>query len=191
MDGSHLMQLDNALTCVFATRMVITPIPTWYDGCLFRSRAEARFAAFLNVHNESWRYEPQGYRLGNNDCYLPDFWLPRIRGYLEVKGLYDWTVRKPQRFAEAEIEEHAVYLAVGGIPGQRQLTTAGWWDRGLGVQSLTPGYRWDEWFPPDSPEVLAACEAARSERFGGGCTAPRPRYAPRPRRLQRELRYRS
>jgi len=147
--------------------VTITAIPTFHAGCRFRSRAEARYATFLDALTDPWRYEPQGWVLDNDECYLPDFWLPRLGGYLEVKGMWDESVRKVQRFAVAEIEEHPVYLAVGGIPSHRQLLTAGWWDPGeeLGVTSLTPGFDWGMWFPPTDGAVLAACETARSERF--------------------------
>lgn len=147
--------------------MVIKAIETWYAHCRFRSKLEARFAVLFDHLDWPWQYEPQGWHLGNDECYLPDFWLPTLNAYLEVKGMWDHTVRKAQRFAQAEIEEHAVYLAVGGIPGHRQLASVGWWepDQPCGVTNLTPAFDWDSWAPAGSDAVVAACEAARSARF--------------------------
>lgn len=148
--------------------MTITAIETVHAHCRFRSRTEARYAVFLDALDEPWRYEAQGWRF-SGECYLPDFWLPRLQSYLEVKGLWDTTVRKAQHFASEEIEEHPVYLAVGGIPSHRQLSSVGWWDptTELGVISLTPGFEWSTWFPPETETVLLASESARSERFAG------------------------
>ncbi|MDQ0368980.1 hypothetical protein [Catenuloplanes indicus] len=33
-----------------------------------------------------WRYEPEGYRLSNGVKYLPDFYLPELDTWVEVKG---------------------------------------------------------------------------------------------------------
>jgi hypothetical protein len=66
------------------TTTSIQPIETRYRGCRFRSRLEARFAVFLDALRVPWEYEPQGFRL-EDVCYLPDFWLPEQRQWLEIK----------------------------------------------------------------------------------------------------------
>ena len=53
--------------------MTIKPIETLYRGHYFRSKAEARFAVFLDCLGVKWEYEPQGFDLGNGLKYLPDF----------------------------------------------------------------------------------------------------------------------
>jgi hypothetical protein len=60
-------------------------IETEYKGRLFRSRTEARHAIFLDCMNEPWEYEKEGYDLPSGR-YLPDFWLPRLDCWLEIKG---------------------------------------------------------------------------------------------------------
>lgn len=60
-------------------------IPTEYQGILFRSRSEARWAVFFNTLGIRWEYEKEGYQLGDI-CYLPDFWLPEQDCWFEVKG---------------------------------------------------------------------------------------------------------
>jgi hypothetical protein len=65
--------------------MVIKPIETRYAGCLFRSRTEARWAVFFDALRLEWEYEKEGYPL-KFGWYLPDFYLPLIGVFFEVKG---------------------------------------------------------------------------------------------------------
>lgn len=75
----------------------IKPLDTLYDGHYFRSRTEARWAVFFNALGIKYEYEPEGYKLEDGTCYLPDFWLPDVGGrtedhrtgiWFEVKGIY-------------------------------------------------------------------------------------------------------
>lgn len=61
-------------------------IETTYAGCRFRSRLEARWAVFFDHAEIDWSYEPEGQVLADGTRYLPDFWLPRQRVWLEIKG---------------------------------------------------------------------------------------------------------
>lgn len=64
-------------------------IDTRYDGCLFRSRREARWAVFFNTAEIPWEYEEQGYDLGEAGWYLPDFRINKgtpAECFFEVKG---------------------------------------------------------------------------------------------------------
>ena len=84
--------------------MTIKPIETLYRGHYFRSKAEARFAVFLDCLGVKWDYEPQGFDLGNGLKYLPDFKIYDVSTchnsdggkictydymYVEVKGIWD------------------------------------------------------------------------------------------------------
>lgn len=60
--------------------MTITALPTTYAGTTFRSRLEADWAATLDDRNINWDYEPEGYLLTDGTKYLPDFYLPTVRG---------------------------------------------------------------------------------------------------------------
>lgn len=67
----------------------IKPIETVYKGCRFRSRLEARWAVFFDEMGIDWEYEPEGFEFihdGKTVRYLPDFYLPNDRFYVEVKG---------------------------------------------------------------------------------------------------------
>lgn len=66
--------------------MNIKPIQTSYKGYLFRSRLEARWAVFFDTLGIKWEYEKEGYDLGEEGWYLPDFWLPEEKIWVEIKG---------------------------------------------------------------------------------------------------------
>ena len=61
--------------------MTIKAIETLYRGHYFRSKAEARFAVFLDCLGVKWEYEPQGFDLGNGLKYLPDFKIYDVSTY--------------------------------------------------------------------------------------------------------------
>lgn len=64
----------------------IKPIETRYKGYRFRSRLEARWAVFFDSLGLKWEYEPEGFDLGFGELYLPDFWLPEMNAWVEIKG---------------------------------------------------------------------------------------------------------
>lgn len=71
-------------------RGAIQAIETRYAGCKFRSRTEARWGVVFDALGEPWRYESEDFYVrepgGRAIRYLPDFWLPRLRVWVEVKG---------------------------------------------------------------------------------------------------------
>ena len=69
----------------------IKAIETVYNGYKFRSRLEARWAVFFESAGIEYQYEPEGFVLVDGTHYLPDFYLPKMKGrsgpvYVEVKG---------------------------------------------------------------------------------------------------------
>ena len=60
-------------------------IETIYNDYRFRSRLEARWAIFFDALGVEYTYEPEGYDLGENGYYLPDFWLPKLKLWVEIK----------------------------------------------------------------------------------------------------------
>lgn len=60
-------------------------IETEYNGYKFRSRLEARWAVFFDALGIEYEYENEGYDL-DGVGYLPDFWLPRLDLWVEIKG---------------------------------------------------------------------------------------------------------
>ena len=63
----------------------IKPIDTIFKGNRFRSRLEARWAVFFDELRIKYDYEPEGYALAEHGNYLPDFWLPEFKLWVEVK----------------------------------------------------------------------------------------------------------
>jgi hypothetical protein len=61
-------------------------VPSWYAGVTFRSKLEADWAATLDAWNIRWDYEPETITLPSGVNYIPDFWLPDVGIWLEVKG---------------------------------------------------------------------------------------------------------
>lgn len=63
----------------------VKPIETEYNGYRFRSRLEARWAVFFDTAGIPYEYEPEGFVLTDGTYYLPDFYLPWYRCYVEIK----------------------------------------------------------------------------------------------------------
>lgn len=59
-------------------------LPSRYAGILFRSRTEARWAVLFNWAGLQWNYEQEGFALDAGN-YLPDFFLPELGLWFEVK----------------------------------------------------------------------------------------------------------
>lgn len=94
----------------------MNPIETSYAGCRFRSRLEARWAVFFDKLGIEWQYEPQGYKF-DGETYLPDFWLPKTKQFVEVKGAPDQlaeAVPLLRKFARAA--DHDGLLILGEVP---------------------------------------------------------------------------
>lgn len=60
------------------------PIETVYRGYRFRSRLEARWAVFFDSLGIPWEYEREGFNL-DGEYYLPDFYLPHLDLWVEIK----------------------------------------------------------------------------------------------------------
>jgi hypothetical protein len=105
--------------------MEIKAIETAYKGYRFRSRLEARWAVFFDSLGVCWEYEKEGFDLGEEGWFLPDFWLPGLGVWFEVKP------EAPCEQDEKKIEglarqgNRAVVLAVGNIPDPDSLQAEG------------------------------------------------------------------
>lgn len=144
----------------------IRPIPTRHAGVTFRSRLEARWARFFDALGLRWEYEPQGFQLPSGDCYLPDFWLPGICCYVEVKPV-GGDFGKARELAAASGKP--VWLAEGLPSDEWQKVAGGEWPCAhihTGKGRLWWGCGEEESGPFDSGDVRDAASAARTERFG-------------------------
>ena len=82
--------------------MNIKAIETSYKGYRFRSRLEARWAVFFDQLGRDWEYEKEGFDLGADGWYLPDFWLPY--DFSSTDGDGEWIEIKP---TDPSVEEIA------------------------------------------------------------------------------------
>ena len=113
--------------------MSIKPIETFYKGCRFRSRLEARWAVFFDALGIDWEYEPEGFTLDFGIRYLPDFALknvhwrgegsehytgkPGIPIYVEVKGVSSYEdVHRDERVKMELFAKHRPLIVLGNIP---------------------------------------------------------------------------
>ncbi len=72
---------------------MIPAISTRHRGYYFRSRLEARWCVFFEALRIRFHYEMEGIKLPDGVCYLPDFFLPDVNMWAEVK---------PTNFTSAE-----------------------------------------------------------------------------------------
>lgn len=111
--------------------MSVSAIPTRYAGCHFRSRLEARWAVFFDHLKLLWQYEPEGFALPSG-WYLPDFWLPSLDAWWEVKGTPP--DEQASKLAK-ELSEHTtkrVFTAWGPMP--RYVDCGGYSDESRGIE---------------------------------------------------------
>lgn len=81
--------------------MTVPALPTVYKGTTFRSALEASWAATLDSLSIVWEYEPEMFTLPSGVKYLPDFRLPEIGAWLEVKGTGVPRVEKAVEFGQS------------------------------------------------------------------------------------------
>lgn len=125
----------------------IAAIPTVYRGRRYRSRLEARWAAFFDILGWQHEYEPRD--LGK---WSPDFavWGRRADFPLlvEVKPITSWDRSTARKMADACAGSELLYLLVGSQPeingaqcglgwlGREHLYEAIWTEAMLGIDSL-------------------------------------------------------
>lgn len=170
----------------------LTPIQTEYNGHHFRSRLEARWAVFFDALGVRFEYEAEGYDL-NGVWYLPDFWLPEIGCFVEIKPPLDedgtHLIEGCVRLAIASkrnvlvvygnpwpgeysvvLHNHSYYLwtQFEFAPGRDNPTELWLWGYGSGFLCLNPGSRKYDAPDNESPRLTDAYTAARSARFEHG-----------------------
>jgi len=60
---------------------------TTYNGIRMKSRLESRLAKFLDTLKIKWVYEPEHFMLSSGIIYVPDFYLPDLKMWIEAKGV--------------------------------------------------------------------------------------------------------
>ena len=59
-----------------------------YGGVKMRSSWEVKWAKYFDENEIKWEYEPQKFK-SEEVNYIPDFWLPELKMFFEVKGVID------------------------------------------------------------------------------------------------------
>ena len=127
-------------------------IETFYNGYRFRSRLEARWAVFLDTLDIGFRYEMEGYDL-DGLLYLPDFYLPHLDSFLEIKPT-PITPNSPESHKAtrlADLSEKRVFVFAG--PCWFPFTS-------LGYDSLGEGYEGEVYGPGYWDNYQAWCECS-------------------------------
>lgn len=100
--------------------MLVKAIDTIYKGYKFRSRLEARWAVFFDTLRVEYWYEKEGFELetesGRKLYYLPDFFIPHLKAWIEIKGdePNDDENLKAELLARASNQD--VFIFYGDIP---------------------------------------------------------------------------
>ncbi len=92
------------------------PLDTRYKGYLFRSRLEARWAVVYDALGLDWIYEMEGFDLGDGLSYLPDFFFPDLKIWIEIKGENPTLVEIDKADRLATLTGQPVYIFFGNIP---------------------------------------------------------------------------
>lgn len=96
-------------------------IETKYKDILFRSKLEARWAVFYDTLLIPWQYEPETYDLGNGVLYCPDFWLPKQKCYIEIKGDFPDKDEEEKANILSKESKSNVYIFYEDIPNPNKL----------------------------------------------------------------------
>lgn len=190
----------------------IRAIETVYDGYRFRSRLEARWAVFFNALGIPYEYEKEGYDLSGYKLlgddpdskspkrlgwYLPDFWLPIQKCWIEIKGRCPIDIEKATASCLAQMTGRRAFVQFAPVPfphpgavnSDAALGPGGWrywWCEcpvcsylGLAIEGHPERLACDcslgdlngRLRPSyDAPRILAAYAAARQARFEHGET---------------------
>lgn len=89
-------------------------LESFYAGCRFRSRLEARWAYYFDLIGLAWQYEPEAYALPQGN-YCPDFLCGGIDPFfIEVKPTFnEFDDVRPKLIGLAHYTKRAVFCVVG------------------------------------------------------------------------------
>lgn len=173
---------------------MLKAIETTYKGYRFRSRLEARWAIHFDMLRLQWEYEKEGFEL-EGERYLPDFWLPTLKTWVEIKG-QDPTDRELRLAMNlCEYSESDVILWSGdslnfeeGLVDYRHH----WWSFDSDIGSTSCGFTFQnltDHFATTPHQWRKAGAVARSARFEHGETPTLPQTEQQREELRQNLAY--
>lgn len=90
-------------------------LETNYNGILFRSRLEARWAMFFDLIGVEYVYEPECFVLNDGRKYTPDFYIEKYDLYVEIKPNFDWMKDEYHMGRYCQFDGELIILS-GGMP---------------------------------------------------------------------------
>ncbi|HXG11593.1 MAG TPA: hypothetical protein VNK04_17695 [Gemmataceae bacterium] len=128
----------------------IRPIETVYKGFRFRSRLEARWAVFFDGLRLKYEYELEGYRLPSGAGYLPDFVLPDLAVYVEVKPNRSIPYADLKKIVEFALGWDKNVLLIIGTPTQEEMFL-------INRCTCRPleEYEWEYEIKPDEADIVS------------------------------------
>lgn len=130
-------------------RYTISPRPTFYNGTKFRSRLEATWAAFFDLMEWKWQYEPIDLR-----GWTPDFLLKIPCDHPDCPDTHDLFVevkpfRSPREFCDHILTRFNKPFEISAIGVGIDLWVSTEWEmthgEGGGVYTLPDWYRVKRW----------------------------------------------
>lgn len=121
----------------YSKKLIGHPIYAWgkypYRGYIMRCTWEVAYAMYLDKLGLEWTYEPRWFRVGrgpwNGVTYRPDFQVPALKTYVEIKGAWlNGSKAKVAKFrklypkinllvlTELELMEMGILNAKGDVP---------------------------------------------------------------------------
>lgn len=94
----------------------IKAIETVYNGYKFRSRLEARWAVFFDAYGIVYEYEHEGFELKNGMRYLPDFYLPGLDTFVEIKPILEMALIDVKKMDSFALDGEKQLLLIVGSP---------------------------------------------------------------------------
>lgn len=131
----------------------IEAVPTEYDGTTFRSRLEADWAHTLNANQIKWAYEPETITLPSGAVYIPDFWLPELGTWIEVKGAGIPRVEKTAELAKTRACHCASECTCQWPGGELVIIGRESLDWEPGARGHQPTWGYANWETPHGPSA--------------------------------------
>jgi hypothetical protein len=142
---------------------MLKAIDTYYNGCWHRSRNEAKWAVVLVELGLTYRYEPQGWDLGAQGYYLPDFEvtkqpMARVNGqpdevWIEIKAGTPTTREEQRQGTRRAVGTDRRYLSLSAA----SVRGVGAHDAGVPCYPSEQGTVYTSWIPLYESLLLLTC----------------------------------
>lgn len=94
---------------------------THYNGYKFRSSLIARWTVFFDSYGIEYEYVLDEIVLGNEKSYLPDFYIPSLELYVEVKPNKSLNLSELKKIESFSLDWDNNLLLIMGIPSEEEM----------------------------------------------------------------------